>query len=75
MASVINGGIGSHVRSAGESALGDREITRGIVDAHALGGRAGSLVPIIGLNDIRTDCHALILGAGVHLRRLGAGEV
>lgn len=63
MTAVINGGIAGHVGNASAGPLRYPKSSRGIIHGHALGAPAGALVPKVGLKDIRTDGHALVLGA------------
>ena len=63
MAAIIDGGITGDVGRATEGSSRGEGPRRGI-DSHALGSAAATtLVPIVGLHDIRTNGHALVLGA------------
>ncbi len=64
MAPVINGRITAHIGRAGKRGFGHPPGSSGIIHGHALSSRAGALVPIIRLDDIRTHGHALVLGTG-----------
>ncbi len=64
---VKNVGIGGHIEVIGAVvvALGDGESAGLVVDAQALGAFAKIVLPVIGLDDIRTDSHGLERSAGV----------
>jgi hypothetical protein len=59
IAAVINGRVSRDGVTAFKIPRRHCEISRYVVDAHALRGGARRLIPIVGFNDIRTDGYIL----------------